>query len=66
MKESKTWEERVDNFTAYHEYVLSQYVFAPIYEPVQNFAYNNARLSVPDTVHGTRLQSQTILDMAPL
>lgn len=66
MKESKTWEERVDNFRAYHEYVLSQYVFAPIYEPVQNFAYNNARLSVPDTVHGTRLQSQTILDMAPL
>jgi len=65
MKQSRTWEERVENFRAYHEYVLSQYVFAPIYEPVQNFAYSAERLSVPDEIRGTRLQAQTILDMAP-
>ena len=62
MKGSKTWDERVANFKAYHEYVLSQYVFAPIYQPVQNFAYSEARLGVPP-VRGTRLQSQTVVDI---
>ena len=33
MNKSKTWDERVANFTKYHEYVLSQYPFAPIYQP---------------------------------
>ena len=38
MNRSKTWDERVANFTKYHEYVLSQYPFAPIYQPVQSLA----------------------------
>lgn len=63
MKGSRTWEERVANFTAYHEYVLSQFVFAPIYEPVQIYAYSD-RITVPDTIRGTRLQSQSIVDIA--
>ena len=63
MKESRTWEERVANFTAYHEYVLSQFVFAPIYEPVQVYAYDD-KITVPETIRGTRLQSQTIVDIA--
>lgn len=63
MKGSRTWDERVANFKAYHEYVLSQFVFAPIYQPVQNFAYSEARLSVPATIRGTRLQGQTIVDI---
>jgi peptide/nickel transport system substrate-binding protein len=63
MKGSRTSDERVVNFRAYHENLLSQFVFAPIYQPVQNFAYSEARISMPAAVRGTRLQSQTIVDM---
>ena len=38
LTESKTFEERIANFKAYHEYLLSQFVFAPIYQPVQKSA----------------------------
>lgn len=63
MKTSRTPEERVTNFKAYHEYIMSQFVFAPIYQPVTSFAYNEAKLSVPAVVRGPRLQSQTFLDI---
>lgn len=66
MTGSATWEERVENFTAYHEYVLSRFLFAPIYQPVQSFAYDGEGLKVPGTVNGTRLQSQSIVDMEVL
>ncbi|WP_407051183.1 ABC transporter substrate-binding protein [Methyloraptor flagellatus] len=62
MTKSKTWEERVANFKAYHEYILSQYAFAPIYEPANIFAYSTKRLKLPEAIRGTRLTSQTILD----
>lgn len=65
-KKSKTWAERVANFKAYHEYILSQYAFAPIYEPVNLFAYSTKRIALPDVVRGTRLTSQTILDAEPV
>jgi peptide/nickel transport system substrate-binding protein len=32
---AKNMDERVANFTAYHEYVLTQFPMAPIYQPVQ-------------------------------
>jgi len=64
MKGSRTWDERVANFKAYHEYVLSQFVFAPIYQPVQNFAFSEAKLTVPARVRGTAMQSQTVLDIS--
>ncbi|GAB5471144.1 MAG: hypothetical protein Kilf2KO_41740 [Rhodospirillales bacterium] len=64
MKGSRTWEERVANFKAYHEYVLAQFVFAPIYQPVQNYAYNLDMLTLPETIRGTQLQSQTVVDIA--
>ena len=63
MKGARTWDERVANFKAYHEYVMSQFLFAPIYQPVQNFAYSDARLVVPATIRGTKLQSQSIVDI---
>jgi peptide/nickel transport system substrate-binding protein len=63
MTGSRTWEERVANFTAYHEYVLGQFVFAPIYQPVQIYAYDRNAITVPDMVRGTRLQSQTVVDI---
>ncbi len=62
MTKSKTWDERVANFKAYHEYILSQYAFAPIYEPANVFAYSTRKLKLPATIRGTRLTSQSILD----
>ncbi len=62
MTKSRNWDERVKNFKAYHEHILAQYAFAPIYEPVNIFAYSTKRLKLPETVRGTRLTSQTILD----
>jgi peptide/nickel transport system substrate-binding protein len=63
MKGSRTWDERVANFRTYHEHLLSQFVFAPIYQPVQNFAYSEARLTMPAAIRGTRLQGQTMVDI---
>lgn len=64
MNKSKTWEERVANFKEYHEYILSQFAFAPIYEPPQISAYNSKKLNFPDSIRGTRLTSQTFLDVS--
>ncbi|GFZ91548.1 peptide ABC transporter substrate-binding protein [Elstera cyanobacteriorum] len=66
MNKSRTWNERVKNFIAYHEYVLSQYAFAPIYEPANVFTYSAKKLKLPEVVRGTRVTSQTILDAEPV
>lgn len=63
MTESTTSDERIANFLAYHEYVLSQHLFAPIYQPTTNIAFNTDTVSVPDPVRGPRFRSQTVLDM---
>jgi peptide/nickel transport system substrate-binding protein len=62
MTKSKSWSERVANFKNYHEYILSQYAFAPIYEPANIFTYSIRKLKLPETVKGTRLTSQTLID----
>ncbi|KJV08576.1 4-phytase, partial [Elstera litoralis] len=62
MNKARTWPERVQNFTRYHEYILSQYAFAPIYEPANLFTYSVKKLKLPEAVRGTRVTSQTILD----
>ena len=63
MTESKTQEERIANFKAYHEYVLSQFPFAPIYQPVQNVGYNKTHLKLPEKIRATQIESTSILDM---
>lgn len=63
MSGSKSWDERVANFKAYHEYLLSQFVFAPIYQPAINIAYNKDRLVMPKTIRGIQIESQTVLDI---
>jgi peptide/nickel transport system substrate-binding protein len=63
MKQSRTWEERVTNFKAYHEYVMSQFAFAPIYQPTQSFAYSQVRLKMPDTIRGIKMATQSIMDI---
>ena len=62
MTESKTVEERIANFKAYHEYVLSQFPFAPIYQPVQNMGYNKERLHLPETIRATQFEAVSIMD----
>ncbi len=62
MNKSRTWDERVANFKTYHEYILSQFPFAPIYQPVANLAYNNTKLVFPDKIRG-RFQSHVVLDI---
>lgn len=63
MTESSTSAERIANFTAYHEYVLSQHLFVPIYQPTQNIAFNSAAISVPDPVRGSRFRGQSFVDI---
>ncbi len=63
MTESATFDERVANFLAYHEYVLSQHLFVPIYQPTKNIAFNTDTVIIPDPVRGTRFRSQTVLDI---
>lgn len=63
MTGSKTLEERIANFKAYHEYVLSQFVFAPIYQPVTNVAYNKDRLKVTDTMLKKGIEAPQIMDL---
>jgi peptide/nickel transport system substrate-binding protein len=63
MKGSRTWEERVTNFKAYHEYVMTQFVFAPIYQPTQSFAYSETRLKLPETIRGIKMATQSIMDI---
>jgi len=63
MTGSASQAEREANFKIYHEYVLSQFAMAPIYQPVANFGYNTARLTLPAKIGGTTIGGQTILSM---
>ncbi len=65
MSGSANQAERVTNFIAYHEYVLSQFAMAPIYQPVQNIGYRKDRLVLPAVLHGTSMNKATVLDMQP-
>jgi peptide/nickel transport system substrate-binding protein len=64
MKGSRNWDERVANFKIYHEYVMSQFVFAPIYQPTQMMAFSQNRLTLPETIRSVRMSSQSVLDMS--
>ena len=55
--------ERAANFTAYHEYVLSQFPFAPIYQPVQNIGFNKTRLTLPEVLKAPQFNSVGFMDL---
>ncbi|NBZ88181.1 ABC transporter substrate-binding protein [Stagnihabitans tardus] len=63
MTGSKNMEERVANFTAYHDYVLTQFPMAPIYQPVDAVAYNKDRLALPEVINGIGVGAIAIMDM---
>lgn len=66
MTGSKNSEERVANFTAYHEYVLSQFPLAPIYQPVISVGYNKTRLKLPETINSPDVKSTVMIDLEPV
>ncbi|RYH12481.1 MAG: ABC transporter substrate-binding protein [Alphaproteobacteria bacterium] len=63
MSGSKNMAERVKNFTAYHEYVLSQFPMAPIYQPVTSVGYNKDRLVLPEKLRAPSVASVAVMDM---
>lgn len=63
MTGSKNMQERVANFTAYHEYVLTQFPMAPIYQPVDAVAYNHDRLVMPEKIDAPGVGAVAIMDM---
>jgi len=60
---AKNMEERIANFTVYHEYVLSQFPMAPIYQPVQAMAYNADRIALPETINAPAFGAAAFLDL---
>ena len=62
MTRSKNSEERIQNFKDYHEYLLSQYIWAPIINSVNNHAINN-RVKMPSEPRFKILIGAPIMDM---
>ncbi len=60
---SKNMAERIANFKVYHEYVLSQFPMAPIYQPVNSVSYNKDRLVLPAEIHAPSVGATAIMDM---
>ena len=63
MTGAKNMGERVANFTAYHEYVLSQFPMAPIYQPVQAIAYNKDHLTLPEKIDSPAFGASFFMDI---
>ncbi len=63
MTGSATQDERVLNFTAYHEYVNSQFPYAPIYQPIASVGFNKDRLVMPEAIRGTSITGVVMLDI---
>ena len=62
MTRSKNSDERIANFKEYHEYLLSQYVWAPIINSVNNHAINDS-VSMPSAPRFKILIGAPIMDM---
>ena len=63
MTGAKNMDERIANFTAYHEYVLTQFPMAPIYQPVQAYAYNKDRIALPEKIDSSAFGASAFLDL---
>ncbi len=66
MTGSKSSTERIANFTAYHEYVLSQFPVAPIYQPVISVGYNTSHIKLPEVFNAPAVSATVLMDMAPV
>ncbi len=61
MTGARTPAERSAAFIKYHEYILSQVPFAPIYQPVQTVAYNRGRITLPEHINAPSATSTQLL-----
>jgi peptide/nickel transport system substrate-binding protein len=61
MTRAKNTEERIKYFKDYHRYLLSQYIWAPIYLPDQLFGVNE-RVVLPEPIVENRLLGATVCD----
>ena len=61
MAHSRNPQERIENFKAYHSYLLNQYVWAPIYLPDQVFGVSKRLIRPADSLD-RRILGQGILD----
>lgn len=66
MTGSKNGAERIANFTAYHQYILSLFPFSPIYQPVVSVGYNKDRLKLIDNSNLSSFQQESILGLEVL
>jgi peptide/nickel transport system substrate-binding protein len=62
MTRSKNSDERIANFKEYHEYLLSQYVWAPIINTVNNHAINES-VTMPSAPRFKILIGAPLMDM---
>lgn len=62
MTRSKTSEERIENFKVYHEYLLSQYLWAPLINTVNNHAIST-RVSMSSPPRFKFLIGPPMMDM---
>lgn len=63
MTGAKNSAEREANFKAYHEYINSQFAYAPIYQPVQLVGYNVDRLVLPAHLESARFNTTAFLEL---
>jgi peptide/nickel transport system substrate-binding protein len=61
MTRSRTQKERIANFKEYHQYLLEQYVWAPIYLPDLLFAVGD-RVVLPAKIQDRQLMGIELLD----
>ena len=61
MAHSRNMEERIENFKAYHTYLLERYIWAPIYLPDQLYAVGK-RLVMPEVLMDRRLLGISLVD----
>ncbi len=63
MAHSKTSEERIQNFKDYHEYLLSQYLWAPIINTVNNHAISKRVIMASDPKFKILMGGPVLVDM---
>ncbi len=61
MTRATNMKERIAYFKDYHRYLLSQYIWAPVYLPDQLFGVNK-RVALPDPIVENRLLGATVCD----
>ncbi|SED71242.1 peptide/nickel transport system substrate-binding protein [Rhizobiales bacterium GAS191] len=60
---SKTADEQLKNTITYHEYLLSKYVAAPIFQPITYIAYDKEKIALTEPFLSMDFDTLTALDL---